>query len=66
MMLMMNSTDKGGREFATLQANHPQWLAERRADVATDIEELGCRRLRPQWRGVKQEEFEANDERAPD
>nr|WP_225312326.1 hypothetical protein [Salmonella sp.] len=40
-MVMMNWLDKEGEEFAT-QANHPQWLAERRADVATIVEEFSA------------------------
>ncbi|EBH3080154.1 DNA pacase A subunit, partial [Salmonella enterica] len=53
--------DKEAREFATLQANHPQWLAERRADVATIVEELGCGDYDRNGER-KAGEFEANDE----
>ncbi|EER2495229.1 DNA pacase A subunit [Escherichia coli] len=53
--------DKEAREFATLQANHPQWLADRRADVATIVEELGCGDYDRNGER-KAGEFEANDE----
>ncbi|HBC8522280.1 TPA: DNA pacase A subunit, partial [Escherichia coli] len=53
--------DKEAKEFASLQANHPQWLAERRADVATIVEDLGCGDYDHNGER-KAGEFEANDE----
>lgn len=53
--------DKEAKEFASLQANHPQWLAERRADVATIVEDLRCGDYDHNGER-KAGEFEANDE----
>lgn len=53
--------DKEAREFASLQANHPQWLADRRADVATIVEDLGCGDY-DQNGERKAGEFESNDD----